>query len=78
MLIIISDRTNVTSKVEMNNDGMGFRVHIPTVLIGKKDGEALIQEFSTLMDARPYGIMSFNDSKRVEKVYNILIYSSHL
>lgn len=45
MLIIISDRTNVTSKVEMNNDGMGFRVHIPTVLIGKKDGEALIQEF---------------------------------
>lgn len=72
MLIIISDRENVTSKVEMYNDGMGFRVHIPTVMIGRKDGEQLIKEFSILMDARPFGIMSFNDSKRVEKVFNKL------
>jgi hypothetical protein len=49
----------------MLNDGMGFKVHIPAIMIGRLDGDKIFEEFETLKDARPYGVISFNDSKRV-------------
>lgn len=61
--------------MELNNDGMGFKVHIPTIEITKQDGELLLKEIMTEKSVR-YGIISFNDSKKVEKVCNINIYYS--
>lgn len=39
LLVIISNKVSLTNGMELNNDGMGFKVHIPTIEISKSDGE---------------------------------------
>ncbi|CAD8114088.1 unnamed protein product [Paramecium primaurelia] len=72
LLVIISKKANVTNVMELNNDGMGFKVHIPTIEIAKQDGELLLQEITITSESRQYGLISFNDSKKVEKPEVIL------
>mgnify|MGYP001807976014 CR=1 FL=1 len=42
--MIISNKANVSKGIELNNDGMGFKIHIPVIEIGREDGEELIKE----------------------------------
>ncbi|CAD8124810.1 unnamed protein product [Paramecium sonneborni] len=67
LLIIISTKQNVSNGMELKNDGMGFRVHIPTIEIGKDDGEQILKNLTEIQDSVLYGVLSFKDSKRVEK-----------
>ncbi|CAK64545.1 unnamed protein product (macronuclear) [Paramecium tetraurelia] len=72
LLVIISNKVSLTNGMELNNDGMGFKVHIPTIEISKSDGEQILKETASSEDPRQYAIISFNDSKKVEKPEVIL------
>ncbi|CAD8210614.1 unnamed protein product [Paramecium pentaurelia] len=72
LLIIVSNKENLSNTMELNNDGMGFKVHIPTIEIGKQDGDYFMKKFINVEEIFPYGVITFKDSKKVEKPEVIL------
>lgn len=52
----------------MADDGNGYQVTIPSVLITQKNGEDLIRLLNQNPGAPLHGVLEFNENERVVKV----------
>ncbi|KAM3140912.1 Vacuolar-sorting receptor 1 [Paramecium bursaria] len=70
MIIVANDRESIFSTIVMVDDGQGYLVNIPSVMISKQDGDKLFE----LADNQSLNVLlTFNETEKQEKVYFIYI-----